>query len=266
VSDHLAPATLSALADGELSSQELAAANQHLTGCSLCTSQALHESLMKTAVARAGQRYTPPSSLEERLRQAVRQDSSVSERSHPASTPHASPTFGWRWAAIAAIVVVVAALGFMQQVQHQNEIAAGRQSAAVTEVFDQHLATLARNLPPQVLSSDKHTVKPWFQGKIPFSFSLPDKLPENTTLEGADLSYLHDQPVAQLLYTIGKHRVSVFVRQGSDSTNPTSFAADRSGYHVVAAEAGGLEIVAISDTEPSHLQELVNALEQAQTR
>lgn len=262
MSDHLSAVMLSALADGELSPQELASANEHLAGCPACTSQALHESLLKSSVARAGQRYAPPSNLEASVRRAIRQDSGAADRPQQ----HESPRFAWRWAAVAAIVLVVAALGLMQEIRHRSDLAAARRSAAVSEVFDQHLATLARNLPPQVLSSDKHTVKPWFQGKIPFSFSLPDQLPANTTLEGADLTYLHDQPVAQLLYSIGKHRVSVFLRQRPGATTLTTFAADRFGYHVIATDAGGLEIVAISDTEPSHLDELVNAIKQAQAR
>lgn len=262
MSEHLSAATLSALADGELSPQELASVNEHLASCPECTSQALHQSLLKSAVARAGERYEAPSSLEQKLRQAIRPDSTAADHSRQRD----SPSFGRRWAAVAAIFLIAVALGLMQQLRHQSEIAAARQSAAVSEVFDQHLATLARNLPPQVLSSDKHTVKPWFQGKIPFSFSLPDQLPANTTLDGADLTYLHDQPVAQLLYSIGKHRVSVFVRQRSGSMTPPAFTADRSGYHVMATNAGGLEIVAISDTEPGHLEELVNAIKQAQAR
>jgi len=263
VSDHLSTTALSALADGELSSQELASANEHLAGCPVCTAQALHESLLKSAVARGGQRYAPPAGLEEKVRQAIRQDS---PQTWPAYAPAESPGFGWRWAAVAAILAIAVALGFMLQVRHRDALAAARQSAAVSEVFDQHLATLARNLPPQVLSSDKHTVKPWFQGKIPFSFSLPDQLPANTTLDGADLTYLHNQPVAQLLYSIGKHRVSVFVRQREGSAKATPFTADQAGFHVIATDAGSLEIVAISDTEPAHLQELVNALQQAQER
>ena len=92
-------------------------------------------------------------------------------------------------------------------------MAAVEHAALMTEVSDQHIATLAANLPPQVLSSDRHTVKPWFQGKIPFSFNLPEGLPADTKLEGANLVYLHNRPVAQLLYDIGRHRVSVFVQQ-----------------------------------------------------
>ena len=57
------------------------------------------------------------------------------------------------------------------------------------ELLDQHLATLSSGAAPEVISTDRHTVKPWFQGKLPFSFNLPDKLPADTTLKGGDLTY-----------------------------------------------------------------------------
>jgi anti-sigma factor RsiW len=105
---------------------------------------------------------------------------------------------------------------FVHRAAQRAELASAERTGLVTEVFDQHVATLARNVPPQVVSNDRHTVKPWFQGKIPFSFNLPQGLPNDTTLDGANLTYLRNQPVAQLLYSISKHRVSVFVRQKSE--------------------------------------------------
>ena len=67
MTDHLSPSILSALADGELSPEQLAVANQHLAGCFSCTSNALYQGLLKSATAKAGQRYTPPPQLRERL-------------------------------------------------------------------------------------------------------------------------------------------------------------------------------------------------------
>jgi anti-sigma factor RsiW len=118
------------------------------------------------------------------------------------------------WATAAAIFLVIfSGLILMQQGRRRTELAALAYQAQVSEVSDLHIATLAAGLGPQVVSSDRHTVKPWFQGKLPFSFNLPDNLPGDTKLDGANLTYLHNQPVAQLLYTIGRHRVSVFLTE-----------------------------------------------------
>jgi len=144
-------------------------------------------------------------------------------------------------------------------------MASAEHAALVTEVFDQHVATLAGNQPLQVISTDRHTVKPWFQGKIPFSFNLPQGLPSDTTLDGANLTYLGNQPVAQLLYSIGKHRVSVFLRQKSGAARVNELPAERSGFRVMGFETNDLEATAVSDVDPVRLAELVNAIKHAQT-
>jgi anti-sigma factor RsiW len=152
----------------------------------------------------------------------------------------------------------------VQRNLRKAEVASVEHTALVSEVFDQHVATLAGSLPPQVVSTDRHTVKPWFQGKIPFSFNLPENLPKDTTLDGANLAYMRNQPVAQLLYSIGKHRVSVFVSERPSSGAGDSLV-DHSGFHVMDFSAGDLEMVAISDVDPARLAELAGAIRRAQT-
>ena len=221
MSDHLSSLTLSALADGELADEELSSVTEHLQGCHACTSHALSQSLLKVSTARAGRRYVPPQDMRERMEHLILSVQEESNRGMGQATsgevslrPSAerpSRSAGWLgWAMAAALLVSVTGLAVFEKNERRVQTASVDRTAFLTEVSDQHIATLAANLPPQVLSSDRHTVKPWFQGKIPFSFNLPDNLPEDTKLEGANLTYLHNRPVAQLLYSIGRHRVSVF--------------------------------------------------------
>jgi anti-sigma factor RsiW len=266
MSDHLSPLALNALADGELDGESLAQANEHLAGCSLCTTGALHQSLLKSATARAGQRYTPPPHLQERLMHLAAAESSQAERPELRSQVRSSGsrwgTLGWATAAVLLLLFGTALI--VQRNLRKAEVASVEHTALVSEVFDQHVATLAGSLPPQVVSTDRHTVKPWFQGKIPFSFNLPENLPKDTTLDGANLAYMRNQPVAQLLYSIGKHRVSVFVSERPSSGAGDSLV-DHSGFHVMDFSAGDLEMVAISDVDPARLAELAGAIRRAQT-
>ena len=131
-------------------------------------------------------------------------------------------------------------------------------------MLDQHIATLAANSPPQVISSDRHTVKPWFQGKLPFSFNLPENLAADTKLEGADLTYVHGQPAAQLLYSIGKHRVSVFVMQRSDMKEVFGAPRDHAGFHVAGFSTHDLDSIAVSDVDPGRLAGLMGEIFQVQ--
>ena len=169
------------------------------------------------------------------------------------------------WAAAAVLLLASVSMIFVQRATQRAETASAEHAALVTEVFYQHVATLAANMTPQVVSTDRHTVKPWFQGKIPFSFNLPQGLPNDTTLDGANLTYLRDQPVAQLLYSIGKHRVSVFLRQKSGAAEANETAAERSGFHVTGFRTKDLEVVAVSDVDPARLAELVSSIKHAQT-
>ena len=264
MTDHLSQPILNALADGELSADQLVSANEHLVACKTCTSSALYLTLLKSATARAGQRYTAQSHLRDRM---IRLASEAPEFRTTSKSP--SPSM-WRlgslgWAAAAALLLVAVSIGLFQRNVQRSRIASAQHAALVNEVFDQHVATLAASLPPQVLSTDRHTVKPWFQGKIPFSFNLPQNLPGNVTLDGANLTYLDNQPVAQLLYSIGMHRVSIFVRQATGTRQTPEFQAEHSGFHVVDLNTGDLNMIAISDVDPGQLAELVSTIRQAQT-
>jgi anti-sigma factor RsiW len=153
----------------------------------------------------------------------------------------------------------------MQRAAHRADTASLEQAALVGEVFDLHVAALAGNLPLQVISTDRHTVKPWFQGKIPFSFNLPQTPLADTTLDGADLIYLQNQPAAQLIYSIGKHHVSVVLRQRTGAPTASDFTAERAGFHVIEFATSELQCVAISDVDPARLAELMSAIKRAQS-
>jgi anti-sigma factor RsiW len=265
---HLTLAELNALADTELTPEQLAIVSDHLAGCPSCTASALSQSLLKSATAKAGHRYTPPAHLRERIslqtnQEAVRQESMRS--SGGAARAFRTGLLGW--AAAAAVLLVAATSLFVERNVQQKQIATTEFAALATEVSDQHIAALAASSPPQVISTDRHTVKPWFQGKLPFSFNLPDPdgLPTDTRLDGANLAYIHGQPVAQLLYSIGKHRVSVFVTQGHSPLQSRDLVVEHAGFHVMAVRTNDLELIAVSDVEPSRLSDLINAIGRSQS-
>lgn len=270
MSDHLSHAILNALADGELTSDQMASANQHLAGCPTCTSNALYQTMLKSATANAGKRYAPPPQLREQLARVASQTKSPAQQSSVRAVPilpsRSIGRFGsLGWAVAAVLLLVSVSELFVQRATQGVERASAEHAALVTEVFDQHVATLADNQPLQVISTDRHTVKPWFQGKIPFSFNLPQNLPNDTTLDGANLTYLHNQPVAQLLFSIGKHRVSVFLRQELGETKAHELTTERSGFHVMNFSTNDLEVLAVSDVDEVRLAELVSSIRLAQT-
>ena len=267
MSNHLSLATLNALADGELATGELASVMEHLHGCPACTSQALEQSLLKSTTTRSGQRYGLPREARERMERLIspkNASSQVAEQETAFLLPSTNRPAQWAgWAVAAALLLSVGGLTITEMNERRTQTATVERAALVTEVSDQHIATLAANLPPQVLSSDRHTVKPWFQGKIPFSFNLPEGLPEDTKLEGANLTYLHNHPVALLLYRIGGHRVSVFVQERT-SAEPRPAMAEHAGFRLAAFSTKELDVVAISDVDQARLAGLVALIQRAQ--
>ncbi len=246
---HLDPDQLTAFVDGELSATEVKEVQQHLAGCHACALRVLSTTRLKAATARASARFAAPPETLARLTAQLRSPQRKTT----------APIFTFRtiaWTALAAGVLLAVSLIGWQQTRRANALSA--------ELLDQHLATLSSGASPEVLSTDRHTVKPWFQGKLPFSFNLPVTLPADTTLKGADLTYLNGQPTALLLFTIHKHEVSIFVTQRSGNAIPVTPSGIRSGFDIRYATTPELRIIAVSDVNPADLQLLLSAFLQAQ--
>lgn len=268
--NHLGPDQLNAFIDGELPPAEQHGIEQHLTTCHACTLRILSATQLKAATARAGQRFAPPPDALARLTaQLHAQQAKPEQRPQTNQQPQGETKKAARiysissfrlaaWAALAAAILLTISLLGWRQLHQSNTLAA--------ELLDQHLFTLSNAATPQVISTDRHTVKPWFQGRLPFSFNLPDAtaLPPDTTLKGADLAYLNNQPAALLLFTIHKHEVSVFLTQRFTSPTLVTLPTSRAGFTLHTATTPDLRIVAVSDVNPADLDNLIAALVKAQ--
>jgi anti-sigma factor RsiW len=256
--NHLGPDQLNAFIDGELPPARQQGIKQHLATCHACTLRVLSATKLKAATARAGQRFAPPPEALARLTAQLRSRPQPQRQAQPKPTPRVFSFRPAAWAALAAAILLVVSLLTWRQVHQTNTLDA--------ELLDQHLATLSSAATPQVISTDRHTVKPWFQGRLPFSFNLPDAsaLPPDTALKGADLTYLNNQPAALLLFTIHKHEVSVFLMQRSTSPTLAAIPDTRAGFHLHTATTPDLRIIAVSDVNPSDLDNLIASLVQAQ--
>lgn len=244
-SDHLNSEILGALIDGELSTMDEAAAQAHLSECHDCSKEAVGLHQLRSAVKQAALCHMPSPEVLARL----------------TSGPRRTEVPRFRLAQLraitlplaAALILAAAALGGWNLMRHSD--------SAVTEALDQHLSTLSDASQPEVVSSDRHTVKPWFEGKLPFSFNLPEPtaLPPDTALRGADLAYMRGGPTALLRFTIRKHHVSVFVSQTSGLTG-LERRQTRSGFQFVDARRAGLEFLAVGDVSAGELEALLRSL------
>ena len=121
--------------------------------------------------------------------------------------PRSQPRWLWTWGVAAASVLLVSALAV--SLWHKGAV----DDALIAELVDQHVIALSSLNPVDVISEDRHTVKPWFQGKLPFTFNLPELAGSGFTLIGGKVVYLQQNPAAEVLYQSGRHKISVFVLQ-----------------------------------------------------
>jgi len=117
-----------------------------------------------------------------------------------------------------------------------------------------------------VISTDRHTVKPWFQGKIPFSFNLPELQGTDFTLLGGRVAYVGQSSGAHLIYQIRKHEISVFILPAAGSAvlfDGDSKVERRQTFNVEDWTQGGLRYAVFGDSSPDDIQKLSALLKSA---
>lgn len=187
---------ISAYVDSEVPAADIEALDAHLQSCAHCATEAFTQLKMRQLVSSAGKRYIPSREFKERVRRKTFGGSAA--------------RIYWRWwpaAALAAAVLIAVVIG----INYRRATVESDQKLA--ELTDLHITALASAAPVDVVSSDRHTVKPWFQGRIPFTFNLPELKDTDFVLLGGRVTYLNQFPGAHLLYEIRKHRISVYIFQ-----------------------------------------------------
>lgn len=202
---------LDAYVDGELTAAQEKEVATHLRSCASCGTEALERVQMKRSVADAGKYYEPSSEF----RKKILAQATVHTRSRR------SNFWGWQVVALPAALVLLISVSMSVFVGREK----AKRDRVYSELADLHVATLASATPVDVVSTDKHTVKPWFEGKLPFTFNLPELQGTDFTLVGGRVAYLEQTPGAQLIYRFRKHELSVFIFPDR-GTEAASWASD----------------------------------------
>src|ERR1700722_1073184 len=234
--------------DGELPEQEMRTFDIHVRNCQSCSADALTRVQMKRSIQGAGRRFTPSVEFRKRVQHSI------------APKPQRSLLPAWVFAATAAVVLVVGALTLTYSGTRSG------QDQVYSEIADLHVATLASSSPVDVISTDRHTVKPWFQGKIPFAFNLPELQNSEFSLLGGRMTYLDQTPGAHLIYDVRKHHISVFVfqeRSLATQLKGNALASEKLPFNMETWSQGGLRYFVIGDTSTADLDNLAKLFKAA---
>jgi len=240
-------AKLDTCLDGEVPQEEMRTFDAHVRNCPSCSADALSRVQLKRTIQVAGKRFTPSAEFRKRMQQNM--------------APKRRRDFhmGWMLAAAALVLVV----GTLTSTYLANRSGTDQ---VFSEIADLHVATLASSSPVDVISTDRHTVKPWFQGKIPFAFNLPELQNSEFSLLGGRMTYLEQTPGAHLIYDVRKHHISVFIFQERSlpaRLNDNALQPGQLSFNTETWSQGGLRYFVIGDASTADIDSLARLFKAA---
>jgi anti-sigma factor RsiW len=230
--------------DGELDALSAASFEKHLETCPDCKKTLAAEEALRQSIRQAGLYERAPDSLRMSLL-GKSQQPLPAVRSFPATRVKA-----WRWLAVAAVLLLAVFIGW-----RQLNRGPGNAQLMAASFVDAHLRSLQPGHLTDVQSTDQHTVKPWFDGRIDFAPPVRDFVNDGFPLVGGRLDVAGGRTVAALVYSRRKHVINVFVEK-SPSESSWNGAGESQGYHWLAWQQNGFSFCAVSDVAPADLAQL----------
>jgi anti-sigma factor RsiW len=166
-------------------------------------------------------------------------------------------TTDWRWLAIAATFLLLIFGGWRVALLGRGD----SREIMASKIVDAHLRSLQPGHLADVISTDQHTVKPWFDGKIDFAPPVRDFTEQGYPLQGGRLDVVDNRTVAALVYGRRKHVVNVFIWPTSEK-DATPRTGSIQGYQWIDWRKQGMEFYAVSDTAPADLDQLQHLIAQ----
>jgi anti-sigma factor RsiW len=244
---------LHALIDGELDASHASDVEAHVTTCAACAAKLDAFRAMHQALAKASLKETAPSALRHRIEAAMPSPTTPVTAPRKFFQPSRRAFFGGVAVGTALSAAVAASL-VLSVVRNDKE------QTIANEVVSAHIRSLQAGHLTDVETSDQHTVKPWFNGKLDVAPPVIDLTAQGFTLLGGRMDYIDGEPAASVVYRRGNHIINLFVARhlGVRRTGVQSNAVQ--GYNVRSWSEQGLDYWAVSDIEPDLLDEFVEKI------
>jgi anti-sigma factor RsiW len=235
---------LSAYVDRELEATRSLEIATHLQECGGCASVWQQYEALRSSLGTESLVFAPPGGLERRIRQALHRNARPRARFHVAL---------WRWAPVPLAAALAAALSWSVAIQRA---ATSDENLVLAELVSGHVRSLMVDHLVDVASSDRHTVKPWFNGKVDFAPPVMDFAGSGFPLVGGRVDYIAERPVAVLVYKCRQHFVNVFIWPDGRDEGPALRNLTSHGYHLAHWSSSGLTFWAVSDVSSADLEGL----------
>jgi len=236
---------LHAYADGELDLVRSLEVEQHLKSCATCAAEIKSLQSLRDALRQNDLVYRAPNALRKEIQKMVR-----------TAREDARPTINlWLWKFIAASATAFAVLTILLR-----PAGISGHDQLLNDAVASHVRSLQANHLMDVASSDQHTVKPWFDGKIDFAPDVKDFVAQDFPLIGGRLDYLNGRDVAALVYRHNKHFINVFVWPAANMNSAGNEIKNYHGYNVITRDVGGFHYCLVSDLEEKGLSDLADLL------
>ncbi len=237
--------------DGEMDAATTLKIERHLESCADCAQLKRDIETMGAALRSQASYYRAPPALRARLALALDRESGAGKSSLFGQMGARAREF-WAGAASGAFATAAAAALALAL------IAAPQANLLATDIVDAHVRSLMESHLIDVVSSDRHTVKPWFAGHVDVSPPVADFAHEGYPLVGGRVDYVDGRRMAVTVYRHGAHVINVFAWANGETSLPAM--STRNGYHMVFWTSGNLSFCAISDTAPDELLGLTKLL------
>ena len=244
---------LHALIDGELDASHAREVEAHIETCPRCAAELAAFRQMRETMTKADLRYTAPASLRQRI------DAALPKPAAPSNvTPLASRRSVLRGFAMGSAVSALAATLLVAVVVRHDD-----QQMIESEIVSAHLRSLQPNHLIDVVSTDQHTVKPWFNGKLDVSPPVIDLTAQGFTLIGGRLDYVDARPIGAVIYKRRSHIINLFVAQTANTERHAAKISALQGFNIRRWSDRGLNYWAVSDIGSDELNEFGDKFESA---
>jgi anti-sigma factor RsiW len=236
--------------DNELDVLGAADFERHLEQCPNCVSALETFESIRSSLNVAQLYETAPSELRKKILTRIGSPHSV--------TVFPKRTAVWQWLAVAAALTLFTYIVLRVVSSHRADTDK-YETVLAAEIIDAHLRSLQPGHLIDVVSTDQHTVKPWFDGKLDFSPPVQDFADQGFPLQGGRVDVVHGRSVAALVYGRRKHFVNVFIWPTNEKDNAPR-SGSQQGYQWTEWRKDGMEFCAVSDAAPSALEQLRSLL------